>query len=276
MKRPIPDASDAIADRDIGQTGAIIERHAPDPDDAVRDRDAGQTETFIKQVVFNCGNAFTDHDAGQVGAGVKCIITNAGDAIWDRDAGQTNAGIKRTAPNTRNAIADRDAGQVGAGAKCRIPDIGDAVRDRDAGQVGAIIECIIPDANDSVGYRIVASNFARQILDERGLVFIEQNPVHTTIRGVKCTHLDRAHAGATRERKIHDIGDTIWNRCVGKTNTFKECSFSNAGNAVADRDVGQVPTTVEGTANAIHAVGDCDINHAGAFPERRVTDVGDW
>ena len=41
-ERTVPDAGDAVGDRDVGQAGAAIERTVPDAGDAVGDRDAGQ------------------------------------------------------------------------------------------------------------------------------------------------------------------------------------------------------------------------------------------
>ena len=42
IERPVPDAGDAVGDRDAGQAGADIERIVSDAGDAVGDRDAGQ------------------------------------------------------------------------------------------------------------------------------------------------------------------------------------------------------------------------------------------
>ena len=41
-ERIVPDAGDAVGDRDAGQAGAVIERMVSDAGDAVGDRDAGQ------------------------------------------------------------------------------------------------------------------------------------------------------------------------------------------------------------------------------------------
>jgi len=47
---------DAIADRDVGQPPAIVERIVPDADDAVGERDAGQPGA-IERIVPDAGDA---------------------------------------------------------------------------------------------------------------------------------------------------------------------------------------------------------------------------
>ena len=71
----VPDAGDAVGDRDAGQAGAARERIVPDAGDAVGDR-----------------------DAGQAGAAIERIVPDAGDAVGDRDAGQAGAARERLAP----------------------------------------------------------------------------------------------------------------------------------------------------------------------------------
>ena len=51
-----------------GQAGAVIERIVPDAGDAVGDRDAGQAGAGSERIVSDAGDAVGDRDAGQAGA----------------------------------------------------------------------------------------------------------------------------------------------------------------------------------------------------------------
>ena len=86
-RNAVPDAGDAVGDRDAGQAGAAIERPVPDAGDAVGDRDAGQAGAARERIVPDAGDAVGDRDAGQAGAvRERTVNRDAGDAVGDRVA----------------------------------------------------------------------------------------------------------------------------------------------------------------------------------------------
>jgi len=79
QERIIPDAGDAVADRNAGQAGAATERTAPDAGDAVGDRDAGQAGAARERIDPDACDAVRDRHAGQAGAASEGIVPDAGD-----------------------------------------------------------------------------------------------------------------------------------------------------------------------------------------------------
>jgi len=76
---------------------------------------------------------------------------------------------------TLGALPKIDASQAGTVRERVVPDAVDAAGDRDAGQAGAVHERLFPDAGDTGGDSVV-SGLALRVLNERGLVLVEQNP----------------------------------------------------------------------------------------------------
>ncbi len=107
----IPDAGDAVRDRDARQAGAAPEGPFPDAGDAVRDRDTRQAAAGLEGVIPDAGEqtVFPESDAREAGAVYEGGSLYAGDAIRGRDARQATAASEGTRPNAGNAIRDRDA-----------------------------------------------------------------------------------------------------------------------------------------------------------------------
>ena len=64
----VPDAGNAVGDRDASQVVTGIERFVPDAGDAIRDYDTGQAAAYFKRSVTNVGNAVGDRDASKLTA----------------------------------------------------------------------------------------------------------------------------------------------------------------------------------------------------------------
>ena len=67
-KRFLPDARNAVRDRDARQAAATPKRTLPDPCNAVRDRDARQAAAIVKCIISNSGNARSNYNL------FNCII----------------------------------------------------------------------------------------------------------------------------------------------------------------------------------------------------------
>src|ERR1019366_7414834 len=80
-----------------------------------------------------------------------------------------------------------DSNQTGAASECRTPDVCDAAGNCDAGQAAVGPERPVPDVGDAIGDR-VASGFTSRVLDEDGLILVEQDSSHTAIDGIECIH----------------------------------------------------------------------------------------
>ena len=129
VERLVPDAGDAVADRDAGQAGAARERPVPDAGDAVGDRDAGQAGAVIERPVPDAGDAVGDRDAGQAGAAIERPVPDAGDAVGDRVA---SGFAPRTLDERGLALVEQDPIHTAIDGVERIH--------RDRGQAGAAIE----------------------------------------------------------------------------------------------------------------------------------------
>jgi hypothetical protein len=118
------------------------------------------------------------------------------------------------------------------------------------------LERLLPNAGDAVGDR-VSSNLSRWALDERRLVLIVQDPIHTAIGEIERIHSNCGQAGAISERPIPNAGDAVRDRHGGQAGAAFERLTPNAGDAVADRNGGQAAAVLERLLpNAGDAVGD--------------------
>ena len=137
------------------------------------------------------------------------------------------------------------------------------------------------------------------VLDQHGLVFVEQNPGHTAIGGVELIHRyprqsladgersfsDAGDAGGNRDadqvlapiERIHsDADDAFGERDAGQATASQERSVSNVGYTIGNRDAGQAIAIHERiVSNAGNAAGKCNVSQAGAFCECPPSDASD-
>ncbi len=158
--------------------------------------------------------------------------------------------------------------------KCLAGDILQAGGQDYSGQLAAIGERAQSDFCATTG-QVIAPCLARRILDERKLIFIEQNSVHTAEEGTRRIHRDCGQVGAGREWRPIENTDAAGNEHRRQTVAIGEGGSSNAGDAVGDREGGQ---TGAGIKRPVPDVGDAagkgDTGQAGARIERIVSDVG--
>ena len=83
VKRPFPNACDAVGDRDAREFGAISKRQIPNACDAVGDRDVREFFAAEKRLISNACDAVGDRDAREFGAISKRLIPNVGDSVRD-------------------------------------------------------------------------------------------------------------------------------------------------------------------------------------------------
>ena len=113
----VPDAGDVGANRDIGQTGTIIERLVSDVGNAVGNHVAA---CFAHRICDEHGLALVEQDSSHAAINrIGCI---------HRDCLQADAFIERPIPDAGNAVGDRDVGQAGAAIERPVPNADDAVR----------------------------------------------------------------------------------------------------------------------------------------------------
>src|SRR5262249_934106 len=140
-----------------------------------------------------------EKDSLQAGAVIEGVLTDIGKTARDRDVGQAPAFSERPFLAISDAAGDRNAGQGGAVLERPKTAAGNGAGDCDVGQAVAGRERIDPDAGDAAGDRI-ASSFAGGVLDEPGLVLVEQNSIRTAEGWVSWIHCERKHARAAQER----------------------------------------------------------------------------
>ncbi|MDB0056730.1 DEAD/DEAH box helicase [Akkermansiaceae bacterium] len=154
----IPDACDAITNRNVGQVVASNEGVTPNADDTVRDRDARQTVAAIEGINPDAGDAIRDCDACQAATLTEGALPNAGDAITNRDARQAGAVKEGNSLDVGDTVWNYHVRQAGAVTEGFLSDTGDAIRNRDARQAGAVAEGIISDASDRVAFDSVRND----------------------------------------------------------------------------------------------------------------------
>ena len=135
---------------------------------------------------------------GEAGAVVERAGPDAGNVGADGDVGEAGAGDEGKVSDVGDAVGDVDAGQVAAGIERRVSDGGDVGADRQGGQAGTVIEGTAAKVDHAVGDG-VASGFALGIIDERGLVRVEQDPIQTAKGGIESLDGYRTQAGASGE-----------------------------------------------------------------------------
>ena len=192
-----------------------------------------------------------------------------------RECHQAGAVIERIVSNAGDAVADYDAGQAGTGIERRDPDAGDIVADYDVGQAAAVRERIVPNVDDAVR-DCITSIFTPRTLDECGLALIEQDPIHTAIDRIERTHRECHQVDAVIERINCDAGNVVAEHDVGQARAVVEYIIPDSGDAVADYDAGQSGTGIEcRDPDAGDIVGDYDVDQAAAVRERIVSNAGD-
>jgi len=105
---------------------------------------------------------------------------------------------------------------------------------RDAGELGAARKRVVRDASDVVGDR-VTSGFGSWILDDGGLALVEQDTIHTAIGGVERLHPYRTQTGAATERRFSDAGDAVGDRNAGELRGSQKRVVRNTGDSVGNR-----------------------------------------
>ena len=103
-----------------------------------------------------------------------------------------------------------------------------------------------------------------RVLDERGLIDVEQDPAQTAIGGILRGDRYRGQAGAVEEYRGSDAGDAPGDGYAGQAGTVCECIASDAGDTVGDRDVAQAAGIERIIPDIGDAVGDCDAGQRGA------------
>ena len=161
MECPVPDAGDAVRDRDAGQLGTTVERRVSDSGDTVRNCIVVHVQSTW--VLNKRGLILIKHNT------THAAVTRI--AGIHRNHGQVGTRRKRTRTDTGDATANEDIGQTGAAHESRYANAGDAIGYNDASQIGARIECIGFDAGDAIGNGEITID-APWILDQRGLVLI--------------------------------------------------------------------------------------------------------
>ncbi len=114
------------------------------------------------------------------------------------------AGIEHGVSDTGKGVGHRDAAQVGAVLKGPDPNRGDVGGDGDTGKFDAAGERVVRNGGHAAGDRIAASS-ATRILQERGLSFVEQDPLHAAIDRVGRIHREGSNASAVIERVVSDV-----------------------------------------------------------------------
>ena len=167
-KGSIPNAGNAIWNRDICQAATIKEAVIANAINAIRNRDASQAGAITEGSFHNTGDTIRDDETGsslgcsigmqqthfrieqnpidlrvihiswanlnrpQGHATTKGCIPNAGDAIWNRDTFQAAAIQEAVITNAFNAIRNRNARQAGAIMEGALSDLDNATRNSDA------------------------------------------------------------------------------------------------------------------------------------------------
>ncbi len=124
-------------------------------------------------------------------------------------------------PDAGHAVGDQNASQTCAGGERIAPDAGHAVRDRHAGKTTAGIERLVTDAGHAVGDR-VATGLTFRILNQTGLVLIEQDSRHAAVDWIGSIHRYASQIVAAGERVGPDAGHAAGNRYVGQTDAAIE------------------------------------------------------
>ena len=149
-ERPVFDARDAVAYRNISQTCAIFERIGLDGRDGVGNHDTGQAGAGFECAFPDVGDIGANRDVGQAGAVIECFLAETGDAVSRRDAGQFEAIIEDSCTDGSDVGAYDHVRQAPALLERRAPKVGNAVWDRYAGQNHAALECPTSDTGDGI------------------------------------------------------------------------------------------------------------------------------
>ena len=129
IEGPIPDADQALGQRDLGQSRAMGKGLVPDGDDAGGDR---------KRTRLARGT----QDQGRLSQVEQRSLHAAIGRIerMHRELRQLAAAMERPFPDAGNAASDGNMGQPGTIGKRLLSDPNHAIRNRDAGQAGAVGE----------------------------------------------------------------------------------------------------------------------------------------
>ena len=126
-KRVTTDAHEILAQCDVSQFPAIVERSLFDVGDLVAKYHIGQLITFGERIGPNARDAVRYLDLRQAGAGLKSIIANESDLSRQGKADKLVAPSESTISYLRDLWAKDDVGKAVAAAKCKVADVGDGL-----------------------------------------------------------------------------------------------------------------------------------------------------
>ena len=106
-KRVIPDGGQAVGQREVGQTGTIIERLVPEAGDAAGDRGVGQSTATGERRIPDGRHAVGNNDAGERGIPGEGIGPDVGDGH------STNPGGHQDVSRITGVIGDRKGVAIG-------------------------------------------------------------------------------------------------------------------------------------------------------------------
>lgn len=156
------DVSKAVADRDMSQIGARLERRKAHTGDTVGDRSICQEPAECERSTADVGDA--------VGNGIAASLT-------PRTLDKCGLGLVKQ-DSIHTAIKwirhlHRNSSQVGAASERATSDANNVGGNRNVGQTDAVLERVASDVAHPVGNDVVVSPFAGGILDKHGLALVE-------------------------------------------------------------------------------------------------------
>ena len=257
------DGRDAIADYYTGQVGAGTEHPGIDADYTVGNCNVCQAVAGlecrtcdIRDTGGNCVVAFGF--TGRI-QDERCLI-----------------GIKQDSVHTEIKGVCSYPGQAGAERERRIPNAGNAIAKSNTAQIGAGIKCIVPNAGDAVRNRVIALGFAGRIKNNRGLIGIKQDPVHTEIGRVVGIYFQPGQAGTVPESPLLNIRDAVTDYSAGQITTGPERIGSDDGDAIRNRNTDQTGATIECVkSDSSNTVADYSAGQIATGIERPVSNKSD-
>jgi hypothetical protein len=213
-------------------------------------------------------------NAGQVDAAAERCTSKSYNAIPDRNVRQPSTAIERRLSNGSNRPRNIDTCQAG-GLERKSLDVCNGGRDGQIGKRLARIEGAMSDSGDAV-WNCYAARLAFGPLQQRRLIFVEQDSIHAAIELIIRVDDYLSHAAAKQEGIVSKVGDATVNENVRQTGADPKRIPADTGNALRNCHLGKALTTVEGDiANANDAVRKRHTTQTFANKERVVRDTGD-
>ena len=188
---------------------------------------------------------------------VEHSIADGGYAAANHEVSQFAAVFESSIANCGHAVADLNTRQRIAAGKCVFTDARHAVRDLYARQCSAPGERPITNARHTGGDGICRSCISSRRTNQHGHIFAEQDTVRTAIILIIRINMDRCQFAAVFKRSIANCDHAVANLYTRQRSAAGECIFTNALNAVRDRDARQTTAIVERPiTNGRHTGGD--------------------